>query len=108
MKRNLLIFALMGAFVFVAAPSFTTLHAQDRHRNYQRDDYRDDQNHRGDHDMRRRNSSRDNDWNRRHHRNMYGYRNYGQYRRTQVGNRRSTWMWRHRSNSHRRDGIRRY
>ncbi len=26
-------------------------------------------------------------WNRRH-RNTYGYRNYGQYRRTQVGNRR--------------------
>jgi len=52
---------------------------QYRTRTYQNRDYRYS-----------RNRERDR-WRYRRYRNTYGYRNYGQYRRTQVGNRR--WRW---------------
>jgi len=42
---------------------------------------------RGDNNHRRQMGDRDRDWNRGRW-NTHGYKNYGQYRRTQVGNRR--------------------
>jgi len=80
MRGKILILAMLLATTFVALP--TDASAQRRYRSYQRN-YEMSQYWQSNHSRHRR-------W---RNRNMsyYGYRNYGQYRRTQVGNRRFRW-----------------
>jgi Ni/Co efflux regulator RcnB len=120
MKRNLMILALIGAFAFVAVPAFNSVSAQERGERRHSSTYQNDndraRDQRRDRDWSSRNRSNtdwsrrhrsSNDWNSGNRRSTHGYRNYGQYRRTQVGNRRrstttwrtrSTWIRRHRNN----------
>src|SRR4051812_18253347 len=83
MKRPSMILALLGLLVFVAIPAASSVSAQER---YQRTYNQRDQNYDRNRDRHRR--SDNDDWNRNHRKYTHGYRNYGQYRRTQVGNRR--------------------
>jgi Ni/Co efflux regulator RcnB len=90
MKRNLMILALMAVFTFVAVPMVSMANAQERTR--------------GNHSQSRRNDNdwnrdRNNDWGKSHKKNAHGYKNYGQYRRTQVGNRRSRYVRRYYTSS---------
>jgi len=81
MKRDILILALLGVFAFVAMPAASPVNAQERdQRVYNQRDQNNDRRHSQSH--------RTNDWNKHHKKYTHGYRNYGQYRRTQVGNRR--------------------
>src|SRR6187402_2944939 len=77
MRRKILILAMLFATAVIALP--TDASAQRRQRSYDRS-YETSQYWQGNHSRQRR-------W-RNRHRSYYGYRNYGQYRRTQVGNRR--------------------
>lgn len=88
MKSKILILAMLIATAFIALPTDAT--AQRRYRSYDRS-YQMSQYWQDDHGRRRR-------W-RSHHRSYYGYRNYGQYRRTQVGNRRFRWANRYEWNN---------
>lgn len=75
MKTKLMIFVLLLSFAFIALPTDTNVSAQRGHgKNWNRG-YWDGNKH-----GRRRYQGRN--------RTYYGYKNYGQYRRTQVGNRR--------------------
>lgn len=79
MTRKILIWAMLFAMTFIALPSDSS--AQRRGRSYDRS-YDMNRYWQSDHGRRRR-------WrNRNRNRSYFGYRNYGQYRRTQVGNRR--------------------
>ncbi|PYS99043.1 MAG: hypothetical protein DMF63_13295 [Acidobacteria bacterium] len=84
MTKKILILAMLIATTFVALPADAS--AQRRYRSYDRSSQM-SQYWQGDHARRRR-------WQNRN-RSYYGYRNYGQYRRTQVGNRRSRWVTRY-------------
>jgi len=77
MTRKILILAMLFATAFIALP--TDASAQRRYRSYDRNSQM-SQYWQGNHSRQRR-------W-RNHHKSYYGYKNYGQYRRTQVGNRR--------------------
>src|SRR3990170_1546816 len=99
MKRKILMGAMLLAMISFAAPvdNYAAGDQQGRNKSAERSrggqDVRwGDDNNRG----RRRRTGRRNQ-------NTYGYRNYGQYRRTQVGNRRYRTVRR----SFWRDGIRR-
>ena len=86
MRSKLLVIGLIAAFMFVALPtnSFETS-AQRRWRDRDRGDYSYGRYRRWDNDRYRR-------WDGRGRKKRYwGYKNYGQYRRTQVGNRRYRW-----------------
>ena len=84
MTRKILILALLSVTTFFALPadSYAQRQWRTRDRSYSRSTYSQD----------RWDNRWDNRRNRRHYnrryRDTYGYRNYGQYRRTQVGNRR--------------------
>ena len=77
MTQKFLILAMLFAMAFIALP--TDASAQRRYRSYDRSSQMSQ--------YWQTNHSRQRRW-RSHHRSYYGYRNYGQYRRTQVGNRR--------------------
>ena len=77
MRRKILILAMLFATAVIALPTDAT--AQRRYRSYDRS-YQMSQYWEGNHSRQRR-------WRNRNH-SYYGYKNYGQYRRTQVGNRR--------------------
>lgn len=93
MKQKLMIFVLLiAAMIFMATAAF----GQGKSRGYNRD--------RGRNNISLWEGGQDNGRHRYRGRNRitYGYRNYGQYRRTQVGNRRYRMVKR----SYWRDGIR--
>src|SRR5215207_9571769 len=96
MKRKVLIFTMLLATAFVALPveSFASAD-KTRDKNsvyeYSGQDWRRSGGRRG--------RGRSRGW-----KNTYGYRNYGQYRRTQVGNRRYRMVRRYYWN----DGVRRF
>ncbi|MEO5858532.1 MAG: hypothetical protein ABIR33_06240 [Pyrinomonadaceae bacterium] len=75
MKRKLLILALMAVFAFVALPTFSSEVSAQRSTRGRDRDYN---SYRGDRRWSKRGKKK----------SHWGYKNYGQYRRTQVGNRR--------------------
>src|SRR6478752_5548348 len=77
MRSKILILAMLFATAVIALP--TDANAQRQYRSYNRS-YQMSQYWQNNHSGQRRY--------RRHHQSYYGYKNYGQYRRTQVGNRR--------------------
>jgi hypothetical protein len=87
-----MILALIGAFAFVAIPFVTEANAQERRGRSWTQQRRDDN----------RSNRRRSTWGKSHKKNAHGYRNYGQYRRTQVGNRRSRWVRRYHTTNGRR------
>lgn len=91
MKRKLLILAMLLATAFFWMPSGTDVAAQDRQNNARKPD------------KVMMNTGqpgkRSGVWRKK---NAHGYRNYGQYRRTQVGNRRSRMV----NRSYWNDGVR--
>ena len=93
MIRKLLILAVLSITTFAALPSDASAQRwrRDRDRSYSGYVYSQDR-------WENRNRRR---W-RNRYRNTYGYRNYGQYRRTQVGNRRYRMVRRYYWN----DGVR--
>jgi len=101
MKRDLVILALMAVFALVAVPTSSAVNAQDRghgrHSQARGDrDWNVRDRERSDNGWKRRDRDRDdNVWNRKHRKDTHGYRNYGQYRSTQVGNRRSHYVRRY-------------
>ena len=88
MRGKLLILAMLVATAFIALP--TDASAQRRYRSYDRS-YQMSQYWQGNHSRHRRWRNRTGAY--------YGYRNYGQYRRTQVGNRRYRWTQRYYNNN---------
>ncbi len=95
MKRRLLIFTILFATTFLALP-YESFGAADRSRGSNAVTEYSGQSWRW---QRRRGRGRNRGW-----KNTFGYRNYGQYRRTQVGNRRYRLVRR----SFWDDGFRRY
>jgi hypothetical protein len=100
MKRKLFVFAMLLATTFIWLPgdsnNVSAQNGQERRRENRQDDRRIRQND----DDRRQYGKRRGTWRKK---NNYGYRNYGQYRRTQVGNRRYRMVRRY----YQSDGIRR-
>ena len=77
MKKKLLTLALMAAFSLIALPIGGSEAVGQRRLGWDRDSYSSYR------------YGRDRRWNNRgKKKSYYGYKNYGQYRRTQVGNRR--------------------
>lgn len=83
MKKSLLVFAMLVAMTFALLPAGgNNVLAQNKQNNGQRNGNNGSNGGQG----QRQNQSRD--WNNGKKKANYGYKNYGQYRRTQVGNRR--------------------
>lgn len=89
MKKNFLVLAFIAVLTFLMLPAENSVSAQ-RGRGHGRG--RDDQSRNYDHYGRDDNGKHKGNWRKK---NSWGYRNYGQYRRTQVGNRRYRYVRRY-------------
>ena len=83
MKKSILVFGMLMALTLMCLPADTTVSAQEKHNKAQKmgrvgngNIYQPGKNQPGKNGVWRK-------------KNSYGYKNYGQYRKTQVGNRRS-------------------